>query len=107
MTPRRSKQMRGPARQRRRPYRWRPEAAAGSFARAAPEEETQVVGRHRDALDELELLLPSELCDLAQVAHAPLRVPGPEARVEGGIARCGVGPVLLVRAVEVQHAPRR
>ena len=48
--------------------------------------------------------LVGERAHVADVAHAPLRVARPEARIECRVARRGVAAVLLERPVEIEHA---
>jgi hypothetical protein len=71
-----------------------------------PEEEAEIIGRHRTAFNKLQPMSSREFRYFFKASDTPLRVSASEIQVEGLVAWRGMGAVLLVGAVEVEHASR-
>jgi hypothetical protein len=70
-------------------------------------DQAQVVGRHRDALDEIESMPIGNGANIAEVAHARGRIIGLQARVEGRVARRRMTAILLEGPIEIEDAAGR
>src|SRR5262245_12540504 len=70
-------------------------------------DQAQIVGRHRDALDEIQSVLVREIGNLPEVAHSPLWIAGLEDAVKTRVACRRVVAVLLEGAIEIKHAAGR
>ncbi|SOR31619.1 protein of unknown function [Methylorubrum extorquens] len=69
--------------------------------------QTEVVGRHRDAFDQMQIVRSAGRRDRLEIADAPGGIPRAQAVVERGVARRGVGAILPKRTVEVEDTPLR
>jgi hypothetical protein len=94
---------RAPALRRRGTLRLR----GGGIRALAAKHHDVVVRRHGDARRERETVTGGLGLHVGQVPHAPARVAGPQARIEGLVAGRGVAPVQTEGAVEQEQAPRR
>ena len=91
------------------PARFQPHARKAQWSGSRPraEDDAEIVGRHRDALHEIQSVPTGERANLAEIAHAPSRIVGPQAGVEARVARRRVAAVLLERPVKIEHAGGR
>ena len=74
---------------------------------AAPENDAQIIGRHRHGLRQRQTVTPRQSRHVGEVAHAPSRVLPAQPGVELEVARRGMAAVDPVRAIEIENAAGR
>ncbi len=70
-------------------------------------DEAEIVGGHLKAFDEVQSVLPRQVCHRFQVADTPFRIALPEILVKNFVTWSGVGTVLLVGPVEIENSSGR
>ena len=68
------------------------------------EDETEIVGGHRNTSDEFQPVVSCQIYHLFKVTDTPFRVAASEIPVEGFIAPGSMDAVLLEGSIEVKHA---